>query len=52
MEHKPRSQQPAEITINYMRSHYSDTDNLLAGVLKEVFEAAEAVYLKGLTKKI
>lgn len=48
MEQKTRSQQTAEITINYTRSHYSDTDNLLAEVLKEVFEAAEAHYRAGL----
>jgi hydrogenase maturation factor len=48
MEHNTRSQQPAEITINYTRSHYSDTNNLLAEVLKEVFEVVEAEYRAGL----
>lgn len=50
MEDKTRSQPPTEITITYTRSNYSDTDNLLAEALKEVFEAAEAAYRAGLIK--
>jgi hydrogenase maturation factor len=50
MENRCRSKQPAEITINYTRSNYSDTNNLLAEALKEVFEAAEAEYRAGLIK--
>ena len=50
MESKTRSQSQTEITITYARSNYSDTDNLLAEALKEVFEAAEAAYRAGLIK--
>ncbi len=45
---KVRPKQTVEVTINYTRSHYNGTDNLLAEVLKEVFEAAEAQYRAGL----
>ncbi len=48
MEHKTRSKQSAEITINYTRSNFSETDNLLAMALKEVFEKAEVHYRAGL----
>jgi hypothetical protein len=52
MEHKTRSRPPTEITITYKRSDYTNTDDLLAEALKEVFEAAEAVYLEGLKTNI